>query len=137
MAIFESPDQLYGVAGDLFSRIEAEKPQAVAQLLRSRLLVRLACTNPAAELWIHSRQRPVKVQFGHQRLHPDLEAHLDGDTLHEILAGRLSLSAAVAGGRLEVKGQVWKARALSDLFAHGQAIYPQVLHARGINHKVG
>ena len=135
MAIFESPEQLYSVAGDLFSRIEAEQPQAVAQLLRARLLVRLACTNPAAELWIHSRQRPVKVQFGHQRLHPDLEAHLDGDTLHEILSGRLSLPVAVTGGRLEVKGQVWKAKALADLFAQGQAIYPQVLRAHGVNHK--
>ncbi len=135
MAVFASAEQLYAVAADLFGRLEAEKPQAVARLLQARLLVRLACTNPAADLWLHSRQRPVRVQFGYQRLHPDVEARLDGDTLHDILGGQVSLLAAVTSGRIEVKGQVWKAKALADLFAHGQSLYPQVLRAHGINHK--
>jgi hypothetical protein len=134
MAVFANAEQLYGVAADLFSRLETENPQAVAQLLRARLLIRLACRNPAAEIWIHSRQPPLQVYLGHQRLHPDLEARLEGDTLHQILAGNLPLSGAVKGGMLQVKGQVWKVKALSDLLAHGQAIYPQILRAHGLNH---
>lgn len=132
MAVFETPEQLYDVASGLFARLEAENPRALAQLLRARLLVRLALTNPLAEIWIHSRYHPVRLQFGHQRLHPDLEAQLDADTLHWILAGRQSLGQAVTSGQLEVKGQVWKARALNELFVQGRTIYPQVLRANGI-----
>lgn len=134
MAVFANAEQLYGVAADLFGRLETENPQAVARLLRARVLIRLACTNPAAEMWIHSRQHPFQVHYGHQRLHPDLEAQLEGDTLHQILVGNLPLSVAVKGGVLHVKGQVWKVKALSDLLAHGQTLYPQVLRAHGLNH---
>ncbi|MDT8307613.1 MAG: hypothetical protein RRC07_16895, partial [Anaerolineae bacterium] len=98
MALFATPEQLYGVAADLFGRLEEERPQAVAQLVRARLLVRLALSGPPGEIWIHGRQRPVQVRFGYQRLHPDLEAQLEADTLHQILVGHLSLIGAVSDG---------------------------------------
>jgi hypothetical protein len=133
MPVFDTAEQLYTVATGLFSQLEAEKPQAVAQLLHARLLVRLAVTNPLAEIWLNGRQRPLQLRFGYQRLHPDLEAHLEADTLDRILAGGLKVSEAVGMGLLAVKGQVWKAKALSDVFAEGQSVYPQVLRANGIS----
>lgn len=132
MPVFATAEQVYAVASGLFARLEAENPQTLAPLSRARLLARLALTNPLGEIWIQGRQRPVQLHFGHERLHPDLEAHMEADTLHRILLGELGLADAVGMGLLAVKGQVWKAKALGDVFIQGRAVYAQVLRENGI-----
>jgi hypothetical protein len=132
MSIFASSEQLYGVAEELFARLAAENPQTAAQLLRARMLIRIVCSHPSTEIWVQARRPPLHTQFGHQRLNPDLEIRMDAGTLHEILSGRVTLAAALARQKLQVKGQVWKAKALAELFERSQSIYPQVLEAQGI-----
>jgi hypothetical protein len=56
-----------------------------------------------------------------------------GDTLHEILIGQLTLAPAVASQQIQVRGQVWKVRALGDLFEQCQSIYSHVLRSQGIS----
>jgi len=133
MSVFADSKQLYAVAEALFARVVAENPGAVAQLLRTRMLVRLVCTNPAGEIWLQARKPPLETHYGHLRLHPELEVQMAGDTLHEILIGQLTLAPAVARQQIQVRGQVWKARALGDLFEQCQSIYPHVLRAQGIS----
>jgi hypothetical protein len=60
MSVFADSKQLYAVAEALFARVVAENPGAVAQLLRTRMLVRLVCTNPAGEIWLQARKPPWK-----------------------------------------------------------------------------
>lgn len=132
MSVFADSEQLYAVAEALFARVAAENPRAAAQLLRARLLIHIVCTHPSADIWIQARKPPLETHFGYQRLNPELDVQMEADILHEILTGRLTLSAALARQQLRVKGQVWKAKALADLFEQCQSIYPHVLQAQGL-----
>jgi len=127
MTLFEDADQFYACMRALFARIEEEEPTAGDAVWASRLVIRLRCTAPAAEITLNGRQRPVQVRYGPTNLRSDLDIELAADTLHRILLGELSLKKALANGRLKVRGPAWKTFALADLFRRGQAIYPQVL----------
>lgn len=132
MAFYEDVAQFHVVLRRLFAEIEAANPRAADLLYRSRLLIRIKCTAPITDIWINGRRRPLTINFGHARLHPNLEVELAGDTLHQILLGELTLKRAVGSGQLQVQGSVLKAKALADLFHQGQAIYPQILREEGL-----
>lgn len=131
MPVYSDSEQLNEVAQRLFQRLQAEKPAVAGQLVGSRLLIRLKCRDPLTEMWLDGRRYPLQTSFGYQRLHPDLEISLTGDTLHAILLDQLSLVEALSSGRLQAEGKLWKARALSDLFHEGQGIYRQILQEMG------
>jgi hypothetical protein len=128
MALFKDTEQFYQCTQVLFTRLEQEDPAAADQILASRLVIRLQVTQPAAEITINGRQRPVQTTFGPSKLRPTLDIKLEADLLHQIMLGELSLPKALGSGRLGVRGPVWKATALADLFYGLQALYPQVLH---------
>jgi hypothetical protein len=132
MPFYSNVGQFHRVLQRLFEEIEREAPLATDLLHRTRLLIRLKTTDPTTDVWINARQRPFKTLFGHSRLHADVEVGLAADTLHQILLGDLSLSQALAQGQLEVRGPIWRAKALADLFFQSQAIYPRVLHQEGL-----
>jgi hypothetical protein len=132
MPVYANADQFYACTRVLFTRIEEEAPTAAEEILASRLMIRLRCTKPTAEITINGRRRPVQTSYGPSRLRPDLDVELAADTLHHILLGELSLKKALAGGLMKVRGPVWKTFALADLFYQGQALYPQVLRDQGL-----
>ncbi len=132
MAFYSDADQLYACIQGLFDRLQAQDPGATDAVLASRLVIRLRCTEPNAEITINGRQRPVQTAFGPSRLRPTLGIELATDTLHRIMLGEQSMKKALANGLLKVHGPVWKAMALADLFRRGQALYPQVLYEQGL-----
>ena len=127
MTTFADIDQFYTVTRALFARIERDDPGAADAILASRLVIRLRISDPAAEIMIDGRKRPVQTTFGPSSLRPTLDIELAADTLHRIMLGELSMTKALANGQLKVRGPVWKAMALADLFRRGQALYPAVL----------
>lgn len=132
MSFYTDSEQLYGSMRLLFARIEQEEPGATDAILGARLVIRLRCTAPEAEVTINGRQRPVQTVFGPDSARPTLDIELASDTLHEILTGQLSLRTALVNGLLSVRGPALKAMALADLFRRGQAVYPEVLRERGL-----
>ena len=132
MPFYADADQFYACTQALFARIEEQNPGAADAILASRLVIRLRCTEPDAELTINGRQRPMQTRFGPSRLRPTLDIELPADTLHRIMLGEMSLKKALANGRLKVLGPVWKATDLADLFRRGQALYREVLHEQGL-----
>lgn len=134
MPFFADSEQFYACTRALFARIEGADPGAADAILASRLVICLRTTAPAAELTINGRQHPVQTTFGPSRLRPTLDIELAADTLHRILLGEQSMKKALANGQLKVRGPVWKAMALADLFRRGQALYPQVLSEQGLAH---
>lgn len=132
MAFYADADQFYTCTKALFARIEEHEPGAADAILASRLVIRLRCTEPDAELTINGRQRPVQITFGPSRLRPTLDIELPADTLHRIMQGEVSLKKALANGRLKVFGPVWKATALADLFHRGRLLYSEVLREQGL-----
>ncbi len=124
--------QLYACLTDLFARIQNESPGGMEALLASRLIIRLRCRAPDAQVTINSRTSPPQVTYGACSLRPDVDAEMAADTLHRILADGLSMKAAIAGGLMKVRGPIWKTSALSEVMRAGRQYYPQVLSDRGL-----
>ena len=133
MAFFADAEQLYACTKALFARIEESDPGAADAVLASRLVVRLRCAEPDAQITINGRRRPVHTTYGPSRLRPTLDIELAADTLHRIMLGEQSMKSALAAGLLQVRGQVWKALALAELFRRSQALYPRVLEEQGLS----
>jgi hypothetical protein len=131
MAVYADAEQLYTYVEALFALIEDKDPGAADAVLASRLVIRLRCTEPDAEITINGRRRPLETTFGPTRLRPTLDIELATDTLHSIMLGEIGLKTALADGLLKVRGAIWKAKALADLFRHGQELYLQVLREQG------
>jgi len=132
MTFYADADQFYTCTQTLFARIEEQEPGAADAILASRLVIRIRCTEPDAELTINGRQRPVHTTFGPSGLRPTLDIELPADTLHRVMLGEISLKKALANGRLKVLGPVWRATDLADLFHRGQELYHEVLHEQGL-----
>jgi hypothetical protein len=131
MAVYVDSEQLYTYVEALFALIAEKNPGAADAVLASRLVIRLRCTEPDAEITLNGRRRPLETTFGPTPLRPTLDIELAADTLHAIMLDELGIKKALAGGLLEVRGPVWKAKALADLFHQGQELYLQVLQERG------
>jgi hypothetical protein len=132
MPVYANSDQLTSVLKALFTRIENEAPEGVAALAEQRLVIRLRCTAPNAELTVNGRVRPPQVTFGPSTLRPDLEAEFATDTLHRILMHELGIKKAVGDKLIKLRGPIWKVQALVDLLRAGRAFYPQVLKEQGM-----
>jgi hypothetical protein len=133
MAFYADTGQFYAAMQALFDRIQDGDPGAADAILASRLIICLRLVEPAAEIWINGRQRPIQITFDSSHLRPTLDIELAADTLHRIMLGEQSMTKALAAGLLKVRGPVWKATALADLFRQGQALYPQVLREQGLD----
>ena len=126
MAVYGSAEELYGCLRELFARIEAADSRAAESLLKARLWIRFDLREPAAEVTIDARQRPLQITDGPTAGKVELEVALAADTLHRILLGELSLAKALGSKLLKPAGPVWKTAALADLFAGARRIYPEV-----------
>ncbi len=131
MSVFASAEQFYACTQALFARIGEENPHAADKIMRERLVIRIHCTGPEVEFTIDGRERPPETTFGPTAERPTLDIGLSADTLHHIMRGELALKSALAQGRLQVRGPVWKVLALADLFRQMQSLYPQVLRECG------
>ncbi|MBP8000116.1 MAG: SCP2 sterol-binding domain-containing protein [Chloroflexi bacterium] len=133
MAIYRDTEQFYTCAQKLFAQIQQNDPHAAATLLQSRLVIRLQFTQPNGVILLSGRGQTVETHFGTNSLKSDLDINLSGDTLHAILLGQITLTKALGSGKLGVKGPVWKATVLADLFRQSQTLYPQILRDQGIS----
>lgn len=131
MAIYIDSEQLYTNVEALFALIAEKNPGAADAVLASRLVIRLRCTEPDAEITINGRRRPLETTYGPTHLRPTFEIELTANTLHAILLGELGLAKAVTNGLVEVRGPVWRVKALADLFHQAQELYLQVLQEQG------
>ena len=132
MTVFADSEQFYACAKRLFGGLETTNPQAADPILASQVVIRLHFTEPEAEFTINGRRRPVQTTFGPSNLRPTLDIGMPADTLHHILLGDLSLRIALADGRLQVRGPVWKVKALGDFFHELQACYAEILDEHGL-----
>jgi putative sterol carrier protein len=84
-------------------------------------------SGPAADIVIHGRERPVRITYGDNGAKADLQIEMAADTFHRILLGELSLKTALGNGQMKVKGPIWKAMSLGDLFHVSRLCYPDIL----------
>lgn len=132
MPVYRDAAMLYSVLGETFSQVEKEAPDhldGLKALMASRLIVRLRCTAPSAEITLNGRMRPFGATYGPSTLRADLTVELTGDTLHEVMLDRLSIKKAVADRRIKVHGPVWKLKVLADLIQGARRFYPKIAPA--------
>ena len=128
MAVFRDSEQFYSCIQTFLTAIQEQDPAAADAILASHMIMRLRTTHPEGEITLNGRKRPLQVSYGPAGLRPTLDIEMTADTLHAILLNELSLKKALANGQLKVRGPIWKAQALADLFYQGRDIYPQILH---------
>jgi len=127
MSVYQNSIQLETCADRLFRRMQEEHPAALKRVLGQRMLIRLACRQPATTIWLDGRRRPLQLTFGEVRQRPHLDIALASSTLHLILLGDLSLQKAFASGNVQVAGALWRLPALAELFDQAQTLYPAIL----------
>jgi putative sterol carrier protein len=132
MPVFQTSDLLLKTLEMLFERVEEGYPETMRKVSSSRVVIRFRCRDPRAEITMNARKTPVQFDYGESVLRPDIDIQLSGDILHAILLGEVGLSKALGMGELKVKGPVWKAFVLQDVFQRGQALYPAILEELGI-----
>lgn len=133
MAIYKKSDHLYNTVERLFDRLLREYPAATQTVSESRLLIRLRCHDPSADILINGRRNPATVTFGSNRVRPELDIELSGDTLHLILLGELTVPKALSSKLLKVRGPAWKTLTLVDLFQQCREFYPQMIGEIGLS----
>lgn len=130
MSVYVDSDAFYAVMRTMFERLAAD-PRAIGQFQRSRMAIRIRCTDPQAEIYISARANPLKVEFGPHPGAVDLELTLSADLLHDIWLGRVSLRDSFFGGKIHTTGNIFRALSLADLFRQAEALYPTVLREMG------
>jgi len=127
MPVFSDSEQLYSCLKMLFTRIGEDDPQASNTVASARVIMRMRCREPDAEVLIDARMHPVRISYGSTKLRPDLELEITADTLHYLLLGQLNFAKALASGTLKFRGPVHKSFVMEQIFRRGQAVYPEIL----------
>ena len=132
MPVYANDAQLYECFQNLFGVIQRQEPGAADALLKSSLAISFLCSAPAATITIDARKRPLQLSYGPTSLKPTIEVSLSSDVLHCLLLGEMRLTKAIGSDKMNLKGPVWKAMTLADVFHHAQRFYPQVLRENGL-----
>ncbi|MGB3717933.1 MAG: hypothetical protein WA996_26245 [Candidatus Promineifilaceae bacterium] len=132
MAFFKSSEQFCTCAQILFDRLLTQNPQAAKPVEKAKLLMLFRCTDPTVSFLINGRRRPATVEFGRDKIRPEIDADLSTDALHLILLGDLPLSEALSTNSIKVRGSVWKLTSLATLFQECQILYPDILREQGL-----
>lgn len=126
MTAFKDTEQLYACFSAFFEAMLAQNPQAQKPIEQSKLNICFKVQQPSGEIWLNGRSAPLQPHFGTQADKADLDLRLSGDTLHQILLGKLWILKALGSKKLTAKGPIHKAKALNGLFEQGKSIYPQI-----------
>jgi hypothetical protein len=123
--VYARAADLYAVLGPVLDSLRAQRPDALAGLLVSKLRVCFKCVQPAGEIWLDASGRALQVAFGPRPgVRADMELSLSADTLHGLLARELSLKKAMGGGLIRVRGPAWRLPVLVKLIQAGRDYYP-------------
>ncbi len=130
MPFYSNAETLYQILKTTFTRVEKESPDhldGLHTLMASKLVLRLKCTAPAAEITLNGRERKFHATYGPSPLRADLTIELTSDTLHQIMLDELSIKKAYGSGRIRVQGPVWKLKVLADFIQAARQHYPLVV----------
>lgn len=131
MPFYSDSEAYYANMRTLFACVEQNYPRATETIGKSKINIRIHTNGPAADITIMGREAPVRTTFAENGVKPDLEIEMSADTFHRILLGELSLKTALGNGQMKVKGPIWKAMSLGDLFVVSRKCYPDIVAGQG------
>ena len=132
MPFYNDAEQIYTVMQALFEHLRDTNPNPVDALISTRLSIRFSLSDPAAQITIHAKKRPVEITYGQANGRVDLDIQMTANQLHLILLDEYSIKKGFSSGELKVRGPVWKTLSLADVFRQGRGFYPQVLQEQGL-----
>jgi hypothetical protein len=127
MPFYSNSESYYANMRTLFACVQENHPKATEAIGKSKINIRIHTSNPTADIMVLGRERPVRTTFGENGVKPDIEIDMTADTFHKILLDDLSLRTALGNGQMKVKGPIWKAMTLSDLFTVSRECYPHIV----------
>ncbi len=125
MPVYQESQQFYAVLAEGFRRMAADS-QSLADFQRRRMAVALHTSDPETVTVIDGRVNPVQVSYGAATGKSDLALAMPADLLHAILMEEASVRQSFMSGAVQVKGSIFRALQLADLFHQIQRVYPQV-----------
>lgn len=131
MPFYATTEEFYRSLRLLFDCVDTNYPHWGDGIAAARMVILMRTTAPTGEIVFDGRAGAVQVTFGADAARPDLEVSLTADTLHRLLLGELAVGKAFSGGQVKVKGPIWKARGIGDLFVVSQRCYPGILEQQG------
>ncbi len=94
------------------------------------MVINFCLHDPAADIWVDGRARPVVTTFEPIDVDATLTATLSADSMHELLLGTLPLGKALVFRKLKVSGSKSRALKLESLLHACQAVYPDIADAQ-------
>lgn len=127
MPFYSDSESYYANMRALFACVQSNYPKATEAIGNAKINILMRTVGPAADIIIRGRERPVTIAYGENGAKADLEIDMAADTFHKILLGELSLKTALGNGQMKVRGPIWKAMSLGDLFHVSRLCYPDIL----------
>ena len=100
--------------------------ESMDTLVAQQMVINFRLDDPAADIWVDGRARPVVTTFEPIGVDATLTATLSADSMHELLLGTLPLGKALLFRKLKVSGSKSKAMKLEPLLHACQAVYPGI-----------
>jgi putative sterol carrier protein len=127
MSMYESKEQAVAVFGRLFSILLED--ETFSEKLRARnLSLRLVQTKPDFELFVD--ETGVFVDVTDRRA--AISVKMSCDTAHNLWMGKLLMPAALATGRVRVKGNVARVLEFVPLLHPAFDVYPSIASEAGL-----
>jgi hypothetical protein len=116
--------QLRDVYAAMFAAIADD--EAMVGLVELQMVINFRLRDPAADIWVDGRTRPVATAFEPIGTAATLTAKLSADTMHQLLLGTLPLGRALLFRKLSVGGSKSRAMQLEPLLHACQRTYPEI-----------
>ncbi len=122
--VYADAAELRTVYSAMFADIADD--DAMDALVEQQMVINFRLRDPAADIWVDGRTRPVRTTFEPIGVDATLTATLSADSMHELLLGTLPLGRALMFRKLKVKGSKSRALKLESLLHACQAVYPEI-----------
>jgi putative sterol carrier protein len=122
---FADTDALVAVYTEMFDAIADD--DSMDTLVEQQMVINFRLHDPAADIWVDGRSRPVATRFEPIGVDATLTAELSADSMHDLLLGTLPLGRALLFRKLKVSGSKSKAMKLEPLLHACQAVYPSLV----------
>lgn len=139
MPVFEDKGQLQDCITGLFLALR-EDPEIGPRVQATGLVVRFRYTQPDTFVIVDCRSTPIAVEWDKEpTLSPEehakiyIEMAMKADTGHLFWLGKLNLVAALTRGLVTARGPIPSLMRLLPIIKPAFALYPKVLHEKGLD----
>ncbi|HYH50244.1 MAG TPA: SCP2 sterol-binding domain-containing protein [Acidimicrobiia bacterium] len=128
MAVYQQPEEVQAIFGDLFERILA-LPESNRLFSEAGAVLGVYYTDPECTVIIDGTKTPAELSLEDRPV--DIELRMSADTGHTFWKGELNFPVAMMKGKAKVKGPSDVVMKLLPAVLPGQGLYPDVLKAHG------